>query len=217
MPRLVRPLRRVTPGATPRSDAAGAVHRPVFRRRHRAGRRALHHAITDDHAAYGWSTSRWRSSPSGGHGSTSPGCRRHTTTTTDPPAADDPADRRLVGAGRWDPANLRGRLHARRDRVRRHARRAGRPVGACLHPRPRAPGYAPVAMPVVCWWSRWLDRVPVLAPREEIPLLCCSPCWAGDLFVPVGPSDRPTPWHPHHIAERYGLFFIIVLGETSSP
>ena len=23
-----------------------------------------------------------------------------------------------------------------------------------------------------------------------------------------------TPWHPHHIAERYGLFFIIVLGET---
>jgi low temperature requirement protein LtrA len=22
-----------------------------------------------------------------------------------------------------------------------------------------------------------------------------------------------TPWHPHHIAERYGLFFIIVLGE----
>jgi low temperature requirement protein LtrA len=23
-----------------------------------------------------------------------------------------------------------------------------------------------------------------------------------------------TPWHPHHIAERYGLMFIIVLGET---
>ncbi len=23
-----------------------------------------------------------------------------------------------------------------------------------------------------------------------------------------------TPWHPHHVAERYGLFFIIVLGET---
>ena len=23
-----------------------------------------------------------------------------------------------------------------------------------------------------------------------------------------------TTWHPHHIAERYGLFFIIVLGET---
>ena len=24
---------------------------------------------------------------------------------------------------------------------------------------------------------------------------------------------RPTPWHPHHVAERYGLFTIIVLGE----
>ena len=30
-----------------------------------------------------------------------------------------------------------------------------------------------------------------------------------------GPSaPAPTTWHPHHIAERYGLFFIIVLGET---
>jgi low temperature requirement protein LtrA len=26
--------------------------------------------------------------------------------------------------------------------------------------------------------------------------------------------DRPTSWHPHHIGERYGLFTIIVLGET---
>ena len=26
-------------------------------------------------------------------------------------------------------------------------------------------------------------------------------------------SGRPTPWHPGHIAERYGLFTIIVLGE----
>lgn len=25
---------------------------------------------------------------------------------------------------------------------------------------------------------------------------------------------RPTNWHPHHIAERYGLFTIILLGET---
>ena len=23
-----------------------------------------------------------------------------------------------------------------------------------------------------------------------------------------------TPWHPHHIAERYGLFTLIVLGES---
>jgi low temperature requirement protein LtrA len=25
---------------------------------------------------------------------------------------------------------------------------------------------------------------------------------------------RPTPWHPHHIAERYGLLTLIVLGES---
>ena len=27
-------------------------------------------------------------------------------------------------------------------------------------------------------------------------------------------GGAPTPWHPEHIAERYGLFTIIVLGET---
>jgi low temperature requirement protein LtrA len=36
-----------------------------------------------------------------------------------------------------------------------------------------------------------------------------------ELAVPVWAerSGRPTPWHPEHIAERYGLFTIIVLGE----
>ncbi|MDD9350153.1 MULTISPECIES: low temperature requirement protein A [unclassified Mumia] len=36
-----------------------------------------------------------------------------------------------------------------------------------------------------------------------------------ELVVPVW-AERPnqTSWHAHHIAERYGLFFIIVLGET---
>ena len=38
---------------------------------------------------------------------------------------------------------------------------------------------------------------------------------ACDFAVPVwAESAGTTPWHPHHIAERYGLFFIIVLGET---
>jgi low temperature requirement protein LtrA len=37
---------------------------------------------------------------------------------------------------------------------------------------------------------------------------------AAELFVPWW-AERPsrTTWHPHHIAERYGLFTIIVLGE----
>jgi low temperature requirement protein LtrA len=38
---------------------------------------------------------------------------------------------------------------------------------------------------------------------------------ACELLVPMVAELRgQTPWHPHHIAERYGLFFIIVLGET---
>ena len=37
---------------------------------------------------------------------------------------------------------------------------------------------------------------------------------AAELAVPLwAERARMTPWHPHHIAERYGLFTIIVLGE----
>jgi low temperature requirement protein LtrA len=37
---------------------------------------------------------------------------------------------------------------------------------------------------------------------------------AGELAVPrVAERAGMTPWHAHHIAERYGLFVIIVLGE----
>ncbi|KDN85308.1 low temperature requirement protein A [Kitasatospora cheerisanensis] len=37
----------------------------------------------------------------------------------------------------------------------------------------------------------------------------------AELAVPVWAElHNPTPWHRHHIAERYGLFTIIVLGET---
>jgi low temperature requirement protein LtrA len=37
-----------------------------------------------------------------------------------------------------------------------------------------------------------------------------------ELSIPVWAErtgSRPTPWHPAHVAERYGLFTIIVLGE----
>ncbi|MED7826573.1 low temperature requirement protein A [Streptomyces chiangmaiensis] len=38
---------------------------------------------------------------------------------------------------------------------------------------------------------------------------------AAELAVPVvAERPNPTSWHPHHIAERYGLFTLIVLGET---
>ncbi|WP_246670011.1 low temperature requirement protein A [Arthrobacter zhaoguopingii] len=36
-----------------------------------------------------------------------------------------------------------------------------------------------------------------------------------EIAVPIwAESSRPTPWHPHHIAERYGLFTLILLGES---
>ncbi len=36
-----------------------------------------------------------------------------------------------------------------------------------------------------------------------------------ELAVPVwAERASPTPWHPHHIAERYGLLTLIVLGES---
>ena len=38
---------------------------------------------------------------------------------------------------------------------------------------------------------------------------------AAELAVPLlAERPAPTSWHPHHIAERYGLFTIIVLGES---
>ncbi len=37
----------------------------------------------------------------------------------------------------------------------------------------------------------------------------------AELSVPVFAERKyPTAWHPHHISERYGLFTIIVLGES---
>jgi low temperature requirement protein LtrA len=36
-----------------------------------------------------------------------------------------------------------------------------------------------------------------------------------ELLVPLwAERSAPTTWHPHHIAERYGLFTLIVLGES---
>jgi low temperature requirement protein LtrA len=36
-----------------------------------------------------------------------------------------------------------------------------------------------------------------------------------EVLIPVwAERAAPTPWHPHHIQERYGLFTILVLGES---
>lgn len=53
--------------------------------------------------------------------------------------------------------------------------------------------------------------------------LGAPPVWAfvvmamAELSVPaLAERSAPTTWHPHHIAERYGLFTLIVLGESVS-
>jgi low temperature requirement protein LtrA len=73
-----------------------------------------------------------------------------------------------------------------------------------------------------------------MALRYAFGVLLCQVGWLGLLVLPEGgrpwvflvmallemcvppfaERDHPTSWHPHHIAERYGLFTIIVLGET---
>jgi len=57
----------------------------------------------------------------------------------------------------------------------------------------------------------WVLRLllPDLAGTAALPLLVLA-----ELAVPLwAERAAPTTWHPHHIAERYGLFTIIVLGE----
>lgn len=55
----------------------------------------------------------------------------------------------------------------------------------------------------------------LLVTGGDIPIWTFAVLALLDFAVPVW-AERAgtTPWHPHHIAERYGLFFIIVLGET---
>ncbi|WP_026820848.1 low temperature requirement protein A [Arthrobacter castelli] len=60
-----------------------------------------------------------------------------------------------------------------------------------------------------CLWVAWLFL------PEEIALVAFLALVAGELAVPiVAERRRTTPWHPHHIAERYSLFIVILLGES---
>jgi low temperature requirement protein LtrA len=58
----------------------------------------------------------------------------------------------------------------------------------------------------------WVARLAVGPPLGLVLILVLG---ILELLVPVWAerAGRPTPWHPEHIGERYGLFTIIVLGE----
>ena len=51
-----------------------------------------------------------------------------------------------------------------------------------------------------------------IATTSAIVLVLIAFELAGPLFAEL--KYGRTPWHPHHIAERYGLLVIITLGEV---
>ncbi len=98
-------------------------------------------------------------------------------------------------------------------------------------------GYLLMRIGLVIQWLRAANGDPErrrTAIRFAIGVSACMLGWALLVVVPAGwrlpvfaamviaevsvpvwaERARRTPWHPHHIAERYGLFTIIVLGET---
>lgn len=98
-------------------------------------------------------------------------------------------------------------------------------------------GYVVMRLALVVQWLRAAAGDPSrrdTALRYAAYISVVQVCWVGFLAVPAGATwpvfvlfaiadmavpalaERAghTPWHPHHIAERYGLFFIIVLGES---
>ncbi|WP_239437797.1 low temperature requirement protein A [Arthrobacter alpinus] len=71
-----------------------------------------------------------------------------------------------------------------------------------------------IAVVQLGWILRLLLQQANLLPAQ-IQLASFVTLAVAELFVPMwAERHRRTSWHPHHIAERYGLFVIILLGES---
>lgn len=82
---------------------------------------------------------------------------------------------------------------------------------AVEHPETRAVSsrYAIGIVVVQVLWILRLLLIPAFLPIPVFAVLV-----ALELSVPIWANRTgDDPWHPHHIAERYGLFVIILLGE----
>ncbi|MGK5548414.1 low temperature requirement protein A [Streptomyces sp. URMC 127] len=101
-------------------------------------------------------------------------------------------------------------------------------------------GYLVMRLALVSQWLRAAFSAEGAEQRTALKyaagVSACQVGWLGVLFLPdhakpwvflvmavlelgvpaFAERTRQTAWHPHHIAERYGLFTIIVLGETVS-
>ncbi|MFJ5811614.1 low temperature requirement protein A [Streptomyces sp. NPDC093093] len=100
-------------------------------------------------------------------------------------------------------------------------------------------GYVVMRIGLLSQWARAArdDPDPArrhVAHRYVIGLGALQLCWIGRLFLPetlqlwafllllagellatiIAERGAPSAWHPEHIAERYGLFTLIVLGES---
>ena len=118
----------------------------------------------------------------------------------------------LILAGRRATRVRRHRLRRHHVGLRGHAARDGHAVAArrVQHPegRPVRSG-TPCGHPVL--QVGWVARL-ALPNRRGWSRSSCSPPRA--VRPALGRAGGSHAWHPGHIAERYGLFTIIVLGES---
>lgn len=99
-------------------------------------------------------------------------------------------------------------------------------------------GYIVMRVAMVAQWlraSRAAGELKGATRRYAAGIAGVQVLWVTFLLIPSGPPQvlafvvfalieigvpvfaeyrRQTPWHPHHITERYGLFTLIVLGES---
>ena len=133
------------------------------------------------------------------------------------PARGVRADRRRADPRGRRAARVRApRLHGRDRRLRRHAGRRWSRSGCApaAHDPERRDDRAAIR-------RRHRGRAGRLgrrarAPRRwPVPAFLRAGAWSSCWCRSWAERGRATtPWHPHHIAERYGLFTIIVLGES---
>ncbi|WP_435749280.1 low temperature requirement protein A [Microbacterium sp. PMB16] len=99
-------------------------------------------------------------------------------------------------------------------------------------------GYVVMRVAMMAQWlraSRSAGELRGATRRYAFGIAAAQVLWILFLLIPSGPQQivafvlfalieiavpvfaefrRQTPWHPHHITERYGLFTLIVLGES---
>lgn len=66
-----------------------------------------------------------------------------------------------------------------------------------------------IAIVQACWLALLAVDASALGLWVLLPVICLE-----ILVPPFAERARPTPWHAHHLAERFGLFTLILLGES---